>query len=74
MDNTLKKAESIGKTVETYETDSILGMRGAATIYRYSYQSAPNIFISQQKIWPVEESVLVEYCIRNFKEDFPLII
>jgi hypothetical protein len=42
MDNTLKKAESIRKTVEAYETDSILGIRGTATIYEYSYQSIHN--------------------------------
>jgi hypothetical protein len=61
MNNALKKAESIRKAVEIYETDFIFGTRGAATIYRYSYQSicnrlnkkngpAPNIFIFQQKI------------------------
>jgi hypothetical protein len=85
MDNIFKKAESIRKAVEAYETDSILGMRGAATIYGCSHQSihnrltkknqpAPNIFIAQQKIWPVEENVLIEYCRRNFKTDFPIII
>jgi hypothetical protein len=85
MDNIFKKAESIRKIVEAYEIDSTLSMRGAATIYEYSYQSiynrltkknqsASNIFIAQQKIWPVEESVLIEYCIRNFKTDFPIII
>jgi len=71
--------------VEVYKTDSTLSMRDAATIYKYSYQSihnrltkknqpASNTFISQQKIWSVEESVLVEYCIRNFKAVFPIII
>jgi hypothetical protein len=61
MDNILKKAESIRKAVEVYETDSTLGMRGAATIYEYLYQlihnrltkknqSTSNIFIVQQKI------------------------
>jgi hypothetical protein len=61
MDSALKKAESIRKAVEAYETDSTLGMRGAATIYEYSHQSihnrltkknqpAPNTFITQQKI------------------------
>jgi hypothetical protein len=61
VDDTLKKAESIRKAVEVYETDSTLGIRGAATIYRYSHQSIHNrltkknqstlnIFISQQKI------------------------
>jgi hypothetical protein len=33
MDNTFKKAESIRKAVEAYETDSTLGMRGTVTIY-----------------------------------------
>jgi hypothetical protein len=58
MDNIFKKAESIRKTVEIYETDSTLGMRGAAIIYGYLYQSiynrltkknqsAPNIFMAQ---------------------------
>jgi hypothetical protein len=85
MNNTFKKAESIRKTVEAYETDFTLGMHDAATIYKYLYQSihnrltkknrpAPNTFISQQKIWPIEESVLVEHYIRNFKTDFPIII
>jgi hypothetical protein len=84
-DNALKKAESIRKAVEAYETDSTLGIRGAATIYEYSHQlthnrlkkknqPAPNIFISQLKIWLMEESVLVEYFIRNFKTGFPIII
>jgi hypothetical protein len=35
MSNALKKAESIRKTVEAYETDPTLGTRDAATIYRY---------------------------------------
>jgi hypothetical protein len=85
IDNIFKKAESIRKAVEAYETDSILGIRGAAIIYEYLYQlihnrltkknqSAPNTFIAQQKIWSVEESVLVEYCRRNFKAGFPIII
>jgi hypothetical protein len=85
MNNILKKAESIRKAVEAYEIDSILDMRGAATIYEYLHQSIynrltkknqfiSNIFIIQQKIWPVEESVLIEYCKRNFKTDFPMII
>jgi hypothetical protein len=85
MDNTFNKAEFIRKAAETYKIDSILGMRGAATIYECSHQSihnrltkknqpAPNIFIFQQKIWPVEESVLVEYYIRNFKAGFLIII
>jgi hypothetical protein len=85
MDNTIKKAESIRKAVEAYETNSTLGMSGTAIIYKYSHQSinkrltkknqpAPNTFISQQKIWPVEESVLVEHYIRNFKTDFPMTI
>jgi hypothetical protein len=85
IDSILKKAESIRKAVEAYETDSTLNMRGAATIYKYLYQSiynrltkknqpAPNTFIIQQKIWPIEESVLVEYCRRNFKADFPITI
>jgi hypothetical protein len=58
MNNILKKTESIRKAVETYETDSILDIRGAAIIYKYLYQliynrltkknqSASNIFISQ---------------------------
>jgi hypothetical protein len=42
MDNILKKAESIRKTVKVYETDSILGMRGVAIIYKYLYQSIYN--------------------------------
>jgi hypothetical protein len=81
MDNALKKTESIRKAVEAYETNSTLGMRSAATIYRCSHQSicnrltkknqlAFNTFIFQQKIWPVEESVLIEYHIRNFKAGF----
>jgi hypothetical protein len=85
MSNALKKTESIRKIVEAYETDSIFGTCGAATIYRYSYQSicnrlngknepAPNIFISRQKIWSIEESVLIEYYIRNFKAGFLMII
>jgi hypothetical protein len=83
MDNVLKKAEFIRKAVEAYETDHTLNMRDAAVLYRYLYQSihnrlteknksAPNTFIFQQTIWPVEESVLVEYCIRSFKTDFPI--
>jgi hypothetical protein len=58
MNNPSKKAESIRKAVEAYETDSTLGMRGVATIYKYSHQSicnrlngkngsVPNIFISR---------------------------
>jgi hypothetical protein len=85
MNNALKKAESIRKTVEAYETDSIFGTRGTAVIYKYLHQlicnrlngkngSAPNIFISRQKIWFIEESVLVEYYIRNFKAAFLIII
>jgi hypothetical protein len=61
MDNILKKAESIRKAVEIYKTDSTLGMRDTATIYRYSHQlihnrltkknqSTSNTFIAQQKI------------------------
>jgi hypothetical protein len=61
MDSILKKAESIRKAVEAYETDFTLGIRGIVTIYEYLYQliynrltkrnqSAPNIFIAQQKI------------------------
>jgi hypothetical protein len=42
MDNIFKKAESIRKAVEAYETDSTLNMRGAATIYKYSHQSIHN--------------------------------
>jgi hypothetical protein len=56
MSNALKKAESIRKAVEVYETDPIFGTRGAATIYGCSHQSicnrlngkngpAPNAFI-----------------------------
>jgi hypothetical protein len=85
MSNALKKTESIRKAVEIYETNSIFGTRGAATLYEYLHQSicnhlngkngpASNAFISRQKIWPIEESVLVEYCIRNFKTGFPMII
>jgi hypothetical protein len=85
MDNALKKAESIRRAVEAYETDSTLDIRGAATIYEYSHQlthnrlkkknqPAPNIFISQQKVWSMEENVLVDHCIRNFKTGFPIII
>jgi hypothetical protein len=85
MNNTLKKAESIRKTVETYGTNSTLDIHGAATIYGYPYQlrhnrlkkknqPAFNTFISRQKIWPVEKSVLIEHYIRNFKAGFPIII
>jgi hypothetical protein len=61
MDNIFKKTESIRKTVEAYKTDSILGIRDAATIYKYSHQSiynrftkknqsAPNTFISAKDL------------------------
>jgi hypothetical protein len=74
MVTALEKAESIRKAVEAYETDPTLNMRNAAIIHECLHQSihnrrkdknghAPNIFISQQKIWPVKKSVLVEYCI-----------
>jgi hypothetical protein len=57
MDNILKKAESIRKTVKAYETDPTMSMRDAAAIYIYLYVSihnrlteknkpAPNTFIS----------------------------
>jgi hypothetical protein len=42
MDSAFKKAESIRKAVEAYETDSILNIRDAATIYGYSYQLIHN--------------------------------
>jgi hypothetical protein len=85
ISNTLKKTESIRKAVEAYEIDPTLGTRDAATIYGYLYQSiynrlnrkngpAPNAFISRQKIWPIEESVLIEHYIRNFKAGFPITI
>jgi hypothetical protein len=61
MSNAFKKIESIRKAVEIYEIDSTLSTRDAATIYGYLYQSiynrlngkngsAPNAFISRQKI------------------------
>jgi hypothetical protein len=85
MSNAFKKAEFIRKAVKAYEIDPTLDTRDAATIYGYSYQSiynrlngkngpTPNAFISRQKIWPIEESVLVEHYIRNFKTGFPMII
>jgi hypothetical protein len=70
------------KAVEVYEIDFTLSMRNVATMYGYSHQSIHNrrkeknglvfnTFISQQKIYSVEESALVEYSVRNFKTDFP---
>jgi hypothetical protein len=37
MDSVFKKAESIRKAVEAYETNSTLDIRDAATIYKYLY-------------------------------------
>jgi hypothetical protein len=49
MDNIFKKTESIRKAVEAYETDSTLGIRDAATIYRYSHQSMHNRFTKKNQ-------------------------
>jgi hypothetical protein len=85
MINALEMAESIRKAVKACETDPTSNMRNIAIIYRYSHQSihnrrkekngsARNTFISQQNIWPIEKSVLVEYCMRNCKAGFPITI
>jgi hypothetical protein len=55
MDNTFKKAGSIRKAVEAYETDSVLGMRGITIIYEYSHQSIYNRFT--KKIQPAPNTV-----------------
>jgi hypothetical protein len=81
MKKSLKKSESIRRAVEIYKNDPKLTIRKVATIYQYTPQSglnhlhdqiqdAPRFCVSPQKITSVEENILIEYIIRNFKLNF----
>jgi hypothetical protein len=85
MKKSLDKADSIQKAAEAYKIDPNLSLRAAATIHKVAPQSvinylnaktkpAPDIFGSYQKLSPIEESVLVEHCVRGYNSGFPLTI
>jgi hypothetical protein len=78
MKKSLKKSESIRRAVEAYKNDPKLIIRKVAAIYQCAPQSAlnrlhdqirdaANCYASQQKLISVEDSLLVEHIIRNFK-------
>jgi hypothetical protein len=85
IEKSLNKAKSIQKAVEIYQYNSNLSYRFAATIYEYAPQSvidhntdkksyAPNRYVANQKLSPIEESVLVVYIKKIYKAGFPLAI
>ncbi len=42
--------------------------------YNGEITPAPNIFITSQKLLPVEETVLIKYSVKYWKQDFLLTI
>jgi hypothetical protein len=85
MEKALKKSERIKNAVKAYKNDPDLSYRSAAAIYKVSFQSiinhiegknqlAPDTFITNQKLTPIEESVLMRYCLRAYESGFPLFI
>src|SRR6266511_2467465 len=85
MQKAIKKARAIKKTVLVYQNNPSLSYRSAVKIYEVSAQSViryyngeitpvPDIFITSQKLSPVEEAVLIEHSVKCWKQGFPLTI
>jgi hypothetical protein len=81
----LNKAKFIQKTVETYQYDSNISYRSAAIIYGCAPQSIidhnndkksyiSNRYVTNQKLSPTEESVLIVYIKKIYNAGFPLTI
>jgi hypothetical protein len=85
MEKSLNKAKSIQKAVEAYQYDSNLFYRSAAIIYGCVPQSiidynideklyTSNRYVANQKLSPIEESVLVVHIKKVYNTSFPLAI
>jgi acyl-CoA thioesterase len=85
MQKAINKAKAIKEAVLAYQNDSSLSYRRAAKQHGVSAQSgirycnnetipAPDVFITSQKLSPVEEAVLIEYSVECWKQGFPLSI
>ncbi len=75
MQKAINKAIAIKETALTYQNNPSLSYRSVAKIHRISTQSviryynsettpAPDIFITSQKLSPVEEAVLIKHSVK----------
>ncbi len=78
MQKAINKTITIKKAALIYQNNPSLSYRSAAKIYKISTQSViryyngeiistPNIFITNQKLSPVEEAVLIKHNIKYWK-------
>jgi hypothetical protein len=85
MEKSLNKTKSIQKAVEIYQYNLNLSYRSAAIMYGCAPQSVidynideksyiSNRYVANQKLSPIEESVLIVYIKKIYNAGFPLAI
>jgi hypothetical protein len=85
MEKAILKTKAIQAAALAYQNDPELSYRKAASLHKVSTQSvinycsgktipAPDVFVTNQKLSPVEEAVLVEHSFECYKQGFPLTI
>ena len=83
MEKALDKSERIKKDVKAYKNDKNLSIRGAAALHGVHHtsvsnhlnkekKSAPDVYVSYQKLTPIEKNVLVQHLFRAYQSGYPL--